>query len=323
MIFVCLDQPILKTKEASTTDNSELKEAVWIDLLNPTKEEESRVEQLSSLDVPTSDEMREIEISSRLYRQDNALFMTALMIAQSESEHPKLEPVTFVLAPQQLITVRYIEPQAFKLFLNRLQYVDKNQHNAINLLLELLDACIDRLADILEYVGKKLDDYSQNIFQTQNDANEKPEYQNLMQQIGVHGDLNTKARESLITFNRVVTFLKQNASARIDAENQLRLSTIEKDIASLSDHASFISTKVNFLLDATLGMISIEQNNIIKIFSVAAVIFLPPTLIASIYGMNFHFMPELSWKWGYIMAICSMVVSSVIPYKYFKHKKWL
>ena len=109
----------------------------------------------------------------------------------------------------------------------------------------------------------------------------------------------------------------------MDNEGQLRLATLSKDIASLSDHANFLSTKINFLLDGTLGMVSIEQNNIIKIFSVAAVIFLPPTLIASIYGMNFHVMPELSWKYGYLLSISFMLLAAWLPYKYFKYRKWL
>lgn len=144
-----------------------------------------------------------------------------------------------------------------------------------------------------------------------------------MQQMGVNGDLNTKARESLVTFNRLITFFNQTANARIDAEGQLRLASLSKDIASLSDHANFVSNKVNFLLDATLGLVNIEQNNIIKIFSVAAVIFLPPTLIASIYGMNFQFVPALTWKWGYAFSLVLMALSSWLPYKYFKYKKWL
>ena len=144
-----------------------------------------------------------------------------------------------------------------------------------------------------------------------------------MQQIGANGDLNTKARESLLTFNRLMGYFTQTVSSRIDNEDQIRLASLIKDIASLNDHANFLSTKINFLLDATLGLVNIEQNNIIKIFSVAAVIFLPPTLIASIYGMNFHFIPELSWKYGYLFSIFLIILAAWFPYKYFKYRKWL
>ena len=144
-----------------------------------------------------------------------------------------------------------------------------------------------------------------------------------MQTMGANGDLHTKARESLITINRLIIFFGQTIGAKIDNEGQLRLDTLNKDIASISDYANFLSTKVNFLLEATLGMVNIEQNNIIKLFSVAAVIFLPPTLIASIYGMNFHIMPELSWKYGYLFSIGMILLAAWLPYKYFKYRKWL
>jgi magnesium transporter len=144
-----------------------------------------------------------------------------------------------------------------------------------------------------------------------------------MQEIGINGDLNTKVRESLLTFNRLVRFFSQNAPDKLDVEKKSRLLTLLNDITSLNNHADFLSTKVVFLLDATLGMIGIEQNNIIKIFSVEAVIFMPPTLIASIFGMNFHFIPELSWHYGYYYALVLMLISMVISYLFFKTKKWL
>jgi magnesium transporter len=141
--------------------------------------------------------------------------------------------------------------------------------------------------------------------------------------MGANADLNTKVCESLVTFNRLIPFFSQMAGSRINDERLQRLGTLGKDINSLSDHAIFLSSKVNFLLDATLGMVNIEQNNIIKIFSVAAVIFLPPTLVASIYGMNFHIMPELEWHYGYVYALGMILLAAWLPYKYFKHKKWL
>lgn len=324
MIFVCLHAKKLVLQEVTSADDHLLQQALWIDLLSPTKEEELRIEKLLNLDIPTREEMQEIEISSRLYKENGAIFMTATMIAQSTSTEPQIDPVTFVLTQNQLITVRYIEPQAFHLFSIQLYKQDVTHKHASALFVELLDATIDRLADTLEYIGRCLDDYSKTIFRSQTENGEaKLDYRQFMQQIGIKGDLNTKARESLVTFNRLITFFAQTAGAKVDAEEQIRLNVLGKDIAALSDHASFLSNKINFLLDATLGMVSIEQNNIIKIFSVAAVIFLPPTLIASIYGMNFHFMPELSWKWGYAFAIGLMLFAAWLPYKYFKKRKWL
>lgn len=320
MIVTCINHDKVKFQEITTKNQALLKETHWIDLLSPSKEDEELLERYLGFNIPTREEMREIELSSRLYKREGTLFMTVAMIAHSDSPDPKLDPVTFVLTSEQLITLRYIEPQSFRLFYAHLQGLDIAHRDAVCFLIELLDATIDRLADILEWIARHLDDYSKVIFQS---GSARLDYRQLMQQIGENGDLTAKARESLLTFSRLIPFLLQNVGPRIDEEGQARLATQSKDVASLSDHASFLSNKVVFLLDATLGMVSIEQNNIIKIFSVAAVIFLPPTLIASIYGMNFHFMPELSWKWGYLVAIGLMLVSSWLPYKFFKYRKWL
>lgn len=324
MLTAYTKTPDLQLHGITNENRSVLKDAIWIDMLLPTREEELLVEETLNLVIPTREEMLEIEVSSRLYKSKDVLFMTASMIAQSESLDPKQDAVSFVLSKQQLITIRYIQPQAFKLFISQLYQMDNLPQGSGGLLIELLEAAIDRLADILELVGHHLEVSSRGIFRPFDESNhEKPDYRALIQQIGINADLNTKARESLVSFSRLILFFSQTAGLTIDSEDQARLGSLSKDIASLSDHANFISSKVNFLLDATMGLINIEQNAIIKIFSVAAVIFLPPTLIASIYGMNFESMPELSYKWGYLIALGMMVLSAVIPYKFFKWKKWM
>jgi magnesium transporter len=326
MINAYLDGKKYAFQGATTENESLLKRAIWIDLLNPSEIEEKQVEKSLELDIPTREEMREIELSSRLYRDNGNLFMTTLMIACSDSPDPKLDSITMILTPKQLITVRYIEPQSFKLFFIRLKKMDSaHQQSSVALFIELLDTTVDRLADILEMVGHHLDDSSQTIFRSraENKSVERLNYRQLLQHIGAYGDLNSKARESLITFNRLISFFGQIKGAKLNEDLQPRLVTISKDIESLSNHADFLSTKVNFLLDATLGMVNIDQNNTIKIVSVAAVVFLPPTLIASIYGMNFKFIPELSWYLGYPIAIGLMILAAWLPYKYFKRRGWL
>ncbi|MBA2711663.1 MAG: magnesium/cobalt transporter CorA [Tatlockia sp.] len=322
MITAYLSKKILESHVIDNSNSSLLNEAVWIDLLMPTREEELQLEKQLSLNIPTREEMQEIELSSRLYKNKEALFMTASMIAHSQSPDPLQDVITFVLTKTQLITIRYIEPQSFKLCVSQLSKLDFIHNDAATILIELLEATVDRLADILENVTHNLEKFSKNIFNI-NQSAEKLNYQNMIQTLGFNADLNTKVRECLVTFSRLIPFFGQSAGAQLDSARQTRLSTVSKDVGSLSDHSSFISNKVNFLLDATLGMINIEQNAIIKIFSVAAVIFLPPTLIASIYGMNFNVMPELSYKWGYLMALGLMFLSALIPYKFFKRKKWL
>lgn len=324
MITAYLNRNKIESHIITTENQALIHEALWIDLLKPTKDEEDLIEKHLLIEIPTREEMVEIEISSRLYKDNGGLYMTATMIAQSSSTEPQHDPVTFVLTSHRLITIRYIEPQSFKMMTSHLKKMDKEDLNAISLLTELLDATVDRLADSLELVSYRLDNYAKTIFNPNPEDSNKLDYKQLMHVIGANADLNTKARESLVTFNRLVAFFEKAVVAKVqDDERRLRISALGKDILSLSDHANFLSTKINFLLDATLGMVSIEQNNIIKIFSVAAVIFLPPTLVASIYGMNFTFMPELSWKYGYIFAIGMILFAAWLPYKYFKHRKWL
>lgn len=324
-MIIAYHQDTLQPLEIKKANAALLHEAIWIDMVSPNKSEEALLEKTLALNIPTREEMREIELSSRLYKNKDALFMTAPMIAQSTSRKPKHDAVTFVLTKQQLVTIRYIEPQAFRLFIAQLPHLEFNHKIAACLLIELLEATMDRLADILEIIGHHLEESSQVIFHPEQSIppDEKPNYQRLIQHIGMNADLNSKARECLVGFGRLTMFFGQSAGAQIDNEGQLRLSILSKDISALSDHANFISSKVNFLLDATLGMINNEQNTIIKIFSVAAVIFLPPTLIASIYGMNFQYIPELNYKWGYLIALGLMILSALLPYWFFKRKKWL
>ncbi len=311
----------IESIEAGIGHFADIEKAIWIDLISPTKQEESFIEDYLKIDIPTKKEMKGIEHSSRLYKESGSIFMTATMIAHSKSSEPKADPVTFILSEKKLITIRYIEPHSFKMFISRLHRMTPGECSPEKLLIDLYEATIDRLADILETLSQKFDDISKRIFH--NKSNEPINYKNLLQKIGSNGDLGAKVRESLASFNRLLVFFEQSVGASFDIENKIRLATTMKDLNSLSDYANFLSNKVNFLLDATLGMVNIEQNNIIKIFSVAAVIFLPPTLIASIYGMNFHHMPELNWYVGYPMAIVLMVLSSFLPYRYFKSKKWL
>lgn len=308
------------------TDNFP-KDAVWIDLYRPTREEEKWVEKHLDFDLPTREEMREIEYSSRLYKENGNLFMTAIMIAQAATPSPQHDAITFVLTKNQLITIRYIEPLAFKIFVKRFNKISFEDRQPMPLFVELLDVVVDRLADTLELVGQRLDDYSHSILRIEGSqkSHEKINYLKFLTEIGTNGDLNTQVRECLITFTRLLIFFGQACSANTHITPELlsRITTLNDDLRSLSDYVMFLSSKVNFLLDATLGLVNIEQNNIIKIFSVAAVIFLPPTLIASIYGMNFHFMPELSWRFGYPFAIGLLALSAWLPYHYFKRRHWL
>jgi len=300
---------------------------VWIDLLNPTKEEEVLVEHVLQVDLPTREEMKEIEISSRLYKEDEAIFMTATLLSNSTSELSEALPVTFVLAQHSLVTIRYSDPRSFQIFSARTQHIDGDYSSKEAILTGLLESVMNRLADILENIANDVNAVSQEIFKNkkENPPEDATDFQDILQRIGQKGDLNSKVRESLVGLTRLLAFLEHSLSSSRTVSRELkgRIATLSHDTHALTEHVSFLSNKINFLLDATLGMISIEQNTTIKIFSVAAVVFLPPTLVASVYGMNFEFMPELKWITGYPFALALMVLSAIVPYWYFKRRHWL
>lgn len=298
---------------------------VWADLFAPSRDEELEVERWLGVGVPTREEMEEIEISSRLYTEDGAFYMTATLPAQTEGDHPVMSPVTFVLSGKRLITVRYHEPRAFLTFPMRAEKAALGCTSGDTILVSLLEAIVDRLADVLERIGHDIDSVSHRIFQPTADSPSKRDrdFRKVFQSIGRKEELTSNIRESLMTLQRLTGFLGNIMLQSKNKDLRARAKTLSRDVISLTDHASFLSNKIVFLLDATLGMVNIEQSAIIKIFSVAAVIFLPPTLVASIYGMNFDIMPELKWDIGYPFALVLMVVSAVLPYLYFKRRGWL
>ncbi len=297
--------------------------ALWVDLLEPTLEEEAAVEALLGLDIPTREEMQEIEASSRLYREGEALFMTAPVLTNSDTHNPQNSAISFILTRNCTVTVRYATPQPFVTFGNRAVKQKGLATSPEAVLLGLLEAMVDRLADVLERIGSDLDALSHDIFRVpapDGRRNGAAEHQDILRAVGRHGDLSSKARDSLLGLGRITTYLGQEALSK---DGRMRVKTLQRDTRSLTEHAAFLSGKINFLLDATLGMINIEQNNIIRLFSVIAGLFLPPTLIASIYGMNFEFMPELGWKLGYPLSLLLMLLSALVPLAYFKRKGWL
>jgi magnesium transporter len=299
-------------------------DVVWIDLLRPTHDEERAVERALEVEMPTREEMREIEVSSRLYQEGEGTFMTATIMTRTETEMPEAGAITFILVGDCLVTLRYAEPQPFTTFAQRAQRQMLLRQSGEMVLVGLLEAVVDRVADILELVGADVDRLSHDVFAAgKAEVKEPPDFNDIIQRIGRDGDLTSKSRESLVSLGRLLTFVTTKTETPALREAIPRIAILSRDVQSLADHATFLSNKVNFLLDATLGMLNIAQTDIIKIFSVAAVMFLPPTLIASIYGMNFEIMPELGWPYGYPVALILMVASALLPYLYFKHRRWL
>ena len=325
MLWVYVPRGTSLDRIAVTSDVDVPDSAVWFDLVNPAHEEDKIVERKVGAAVPTREEMQEIEITSRLYVENGARYMTATLMCQSDTDTPKTTPVTFIISGHRLITVRYDEPRPFMIVGNKLARNCSPTVTGESVLMDLLDAVIDRAADILERIGSEVDQISHDIFEPEaGGADRTRSYNEILKAIGKKGDLASKVRESLVSIGRLLLYLANEAdSMRWAKESRAQLRGMQRDVHSLSDHAAYLSNKIQFLLDAMLGVVTIEQNNVIKIFSVAAVALMPPTLIASIYGMNFKHMPELDWTLGYPIAIVLMLLAAALPYFVFKWKKWL
>lgn len=294
---------------------------VWIDLHTPNDEETAAVQRLIEVSIPTLDEMRDIEVSSRLYHEHGASLMTMTAAVHLDTDTPTPSPLTFILKGKVLVSIRYVESKSFSVFATRSSRPSSDIVSSGDaVMLGLLEAMTDRMADALEATGTHLTEISREIFRrgkTQQSAN----LQQIISILGQHADLIGLLQESLVSISRLLSFRRADGQALAQAPQALS-HALQRDVVALSDHASFLSDKVSLLLDATMGLINLEQNQIIKIFSVAAVCLMPPTLVASIYGMNFHHMPELGWHLGYPLAIMLMLLSGLLPILYFKRKGW-
>jgi magnesium transporter len=318
----------LVTRECAADDVEELRLAVWVDVLNPTPEEDRRINHHIRVDIPTREEMQEIESSSRLYREDDALFLTANFLYGVESGELGSTAITFVLTSRQLVTVRYATPKAFTVFAARAaRQPTLLLATSDAVMLHLFGQVVDRIADVLERIGADMDRASHRAFAaarsvakaTRKDADLKE----ALITLGQVGEVTTRASETLLGLSRILTFVGAEKATVVRKENQALIKTLVRDVRSLVEHASFLNSKAQFLLDAVLGIINVEQTNIIKTFTVASVALMPPTLIASIYGMNFQIMPELQQAWGYPAALVLMIISAALPILYFKRKGWL
>lgn len=300
-------------------------QAIWFDLYKPTADEDRAVEQALGITVPTRDEMDEIQISNRLYHEDGATYATASIVVGMSMGTPVLEPFTLILARGRLVSVRYAEPKPIEQFLARACKPGNSLMGATGILTEMMEGLVNRASDLLGDAVADLDRLTRDVFDPRQKvgASSPLRMKIMLKQLGQIGDLLSKLRDSLVSLRRLFNFLAADFSATELATVRIQLQTLALDAEALIDHATFTSQKINLLVDAMLGLIGVEQNAIIKIFSVASVVFLPPTLIASIYGMNFDVLPELHWHYGYPAALVGMVASAVLPYLFFKHKGWL
>ena len=301
--------------------------ATWIDLENPTREEEVLVENCLKVAVPTPEEMAEIEPSSRLYQRNGALYLTLSVLYGVEDGKPASSPMGFVLTEKRLVTVRYVTPKPVRIFSESVHREPELAETSLHAFSGLLDAIIDRLADELEQVSAEIEKISSHVFVPTVDARRIPagRLTALLTRIGTTNLLLAKIRETETSASRLLAFVAGTDMLRLKKNSHAleHVKSLSNDTSSLSDHSNFLANHLYFLLDASVGFISIEQNAAMKLFSWVAIVFLPPTLIAGIYGMNFHYMPELNWRLGYPMAIALMIASAILPLWYLKRRGWL
>jgi magnesium transporter len=304
----------------------------WIDLLRPERDEVAFVKRTTGLDVPSIEDLSEIESSSRLRHQNGAIYLSAPLIYRSADPDQRLTtPVGFVLTRERLITVRFEDITSFKTFSARDLSGESDPLSSAAVFAGLMDAITDRLADVLENIAAELDALSHRLFHTpatepvsrRPPARESADLRIILRRVGNSGDLASKIRDSLLGVGRIVPYVSSLAADWLPPEVKLRLDTVRQDVLSLSDYDGHIVNKVQLLLDATLGLINVEQNNIIKVLTIVSVVGIPPTLVASMYGMNFKYMPELEWSWGYPYGLALILLSAILPVAWFKWRGWI
>ena len=317
-------------EEVVTGDPSALPaDTAWVDLHQPSHDEDRIAERFLAASIPSREETEEIEFSSRFYAEDGAVFMTASLLTGVDKGNPALAPFTVVVAGDRIATIRYDDLRAVRQFINRAAKPGSGCNNTPQIFLGLIETVVDRTADVLERISKDVDKINQEVFSSQPDISRQNvqagrRLEALIEAIGKQGDLAAKARESLSSLERLVQYAGL-ALPLINAKgtSRSRLKLAGRDIKSLEDHIEFLSNKITFLLDATLGLINVQQNEVVRILTVATTVFFPPTLLGTMWGMNFHWMPELSLPFGYPVAILLMCASAVLPYLYFKRRGWL
>jgi magnesium transporter len=296
-------------------------DVLWIDLVAPTREEELSVETaLGGLPLPTREEMAALEASSRFYRERGATYVTVDLLHRGDEEVPFLDPVTFVVTPGPLVTIRYFDPRPFAMLEDALQRDEAVCSTAPGLALHLFEMVIDRTSDVLSRSAARVQEVGEEIFAERGRATS---FEPFINRLGRARLANARLEQSLAGLMRAFVFLGLDDRIEKDVEARDHLASLTRDARSLTDHNHAVAASVDFQLNAALGLINIQQSSIIKIFSVAAVAFLPPTLIASIYGMNFDHMPELAWPWAYPAALVAMVVSAILPLAWFRKRGWL
>lgn len=324
---------MLKVYRDSTRQffNQDLKglpdEIIWIDLLNPTAEEKSLVEKRACVHIPTINALSEIESSSRLAVDHGTITLSTPVVAQGDAPDAFLSHAGFILTKDFVISVRFVELNAFDSVAERIRR-DEELRNSAGVFVALLEAFVDRGADVLERLGSDLDSVSRSIFRgdvskRKHAVRSNKSLRRVLSGVGATGDRLSLARDALLGLGRIAQFVAALDQDWLGADFKARLGAVSKDISSLHEYEGQVSNKVQFLLDAVLGFITIEQNDLFKVLTIVSVVGIPPTVVAGIYGMNFERMPELAWQWGYPFGLAMIFLSAVLPLAWFKWRGWL
>ncbi|CAM8642295.1 CorA Mg2+ and Co2+ transporters [Oxalobacteraceae bacterium] len=317
-VFV-LQNGRLSQVNIDTREDLERATPIWVDLTDPSDEERDWVRSIYGVTLPDEDEVKDIEASARYYEADNGdLHLRSDFLLEEDEGESRVVTVAFILAKDMLFSMHNDDLPVFRLVRMRARSRPGSIGDFKDVLLDLYATDVEYSADALEGVYQNLEEVSRSVLQKEFSDADAAESLSAMAR---EEDLNGRIRRNMMDTRRAVSFMMRGRLLNAEQFDEAR--QILRDIESLDGHTAFLFEKINFLMDATVGFININQNKIIKIFSVASVVFLPPTLIASIYGMNFRILPELNWSFGYPFAIVLMVASAITPFWYFRKRGWL
>lgn len=302
-------------------------DVVWLDVPNPEQSDLATLERIMGFEIPNKQDMSEIELSNRLYRENNALIMTATLIPKSENRSMPLHPATFILSDNLILTIRFNDFYSFERVATE---VAKNHepHTAMSIFLLLVEEMVSDRADSLEFSMRRLEELTSRLFSLhQKEAKsaklETPKLDDALKEIGGMGEMVANIRESITSLQRMLNYVRAHLPDNRLGDMAGTITSLCNDMTALSDEASFFMNKLSFNLDATLGMINVEETKVIRLLSVVTLLLSPPMLIAGIYGMNFDVMPETKWAWGYPYSLLLMAATAVGGIWYLRVKKWM
>jgi magnesium transporter len=314
------------THSEPTGASSAAPPASWIDLLNPTAEERATVESRYGLQLPSRKELSEVELSSRLSEENGVLFLSMPTVSHMEGLDQAPSPLGFALSKDLLVTIRYAQLRSFDTVAGKCSGTG-GRFSSVETFTALVDEMVDLSADLIEQVAAELDGVSRAVFsnlgQQQHLTQSNDELRGVLTSIGVAGERLSRIRDGVLGLQRIVPYVAGTEQTWVPANARARLRTMQSDLSSLTEYETHLSDKVQFLLDAVLGFINTKQNDIFQVLTVISIVGIPPTLVASIYGMNFRNMPELSWAWGYPYGLLLILLSAVLPILWFKWRKWV